>query len=139
VRRTPAVFRGWGFCALCGLCCRDTEMPLTPGDVERLEALGYRRDEFSLMKGGVRVLRNVDGRCYFYEEGRGCRIYPYRPLGCAVYPVVYDEERGRAVVDGYCPMAPLTPERWVREAEPVLRLVLGELGLGKRDKPGRRI
>ncbi len=126
--------RGWAFCATCGLCCRDTEMPLTPRDVERIEALGYGREEFSVERGGVRYLRNVDGKCFFYEDGRGCRIYPYRPLGCSVYPVVLDAEEGRPVADPYCPMAPLVPERWLREAEPVLRLVLRQAGLGKRDK-----
>jgi len=114
-------------------------MPLTEEDVERIEALGYRREEFSVVMGGVMVLRNVDGHCFFYDEGRGCRIYPYRPLGCSLYPVVYDVDSGEAVVDDYCPLAPLVPRRWLAEAEPILRLVVSRLGAGKRDKGEARV
>ena len=88
----------------CEKCCYNTHMTLTPRDVERLEALGYKLEEFAVCEEGVCRLRNVDGHCYFLEPGRGCRVYRARPLGCRLYPVVCVEGEGLAV-DAVCPLA----------------------------------
>lgn len=90
----------------CALCCYNTEMPLTEDDIRRLEALGYRREEFAV-KGpdGVWRLRNVNRHCYFLDPATGaCRVYPWRPEGCRLYPLVYDPSTGEVVVDAECPM-----------------------------------
>lgn len=92
-------------CLSCGECCRNTEMILVEEDVRRLERLGFSAEAFSERRGGFLRLKNVDGRCVFYDAKSGkCLVYPYRPLGCRVYPLVFDEERG-AVLDEDCPLA----------------------------------
>ncbi len=75
-------------------------MPLTEEDIRRIESLGYRREEFSISNGIVR-LRNVNGKCYFLDDGNRCRIYEHRPEGCRLYPAVFDGEK--VVVDRVCP------------------------------------
>lgn len=47
-------------------------------------------------------MKNVSGRCVFLSE-RGCVIYPNRPEGCRLYPLIYDEGVQRAVIDPLCP------------------------------------
>ncbi|MBL7118814.1 YkgJ family cysteine cluster protein [Candidatus Bathyarchaeota archaeon] len=93
-------------CSHCGLCCQDTEMELSDRDVKRLERLGYSLDEFSTSsEDSPRQLRNVDGHCFFYDApSRSCRVYPHRPFGCRVYPVVYIVGEG-IDVDSLCPMS----------------------------------
>ncbi len=88
----------------CEKCCYNTHMTLTKRDIERLEALGYRREDFAVCEGGSCRLRNVNGHCYFLEPGRGCKVYNARPLGCRLYPVVCVEAEGLAV-DALCPLA----------------------------------
>ncbi len=51
---------------------------------------------------GLIVLRNEHHRCVFHD-GVGCTIYPVRPAGCRLYPVVFAEYSGRATLDGLCP------------------------------------
>ncbi len=99
-------------CNKCGECCEMTEMPLSVGDIERLEALGYRREKFTVKdREGLRRLRNIDERCYFYDPvKRRCRVYRHRPLGCYLYPVIYDSDKGISI-DNYCPMAHTVTQR----------------------------
>lgn len=86
----------------CHECCKETEMQLSEKDIRKIEAIGFSRDEFSIVIDGVRVLKNVDGSCFFLKDGK-CSIYPHRPLGCRIYPVVYDVENRRAVKHDFCP------------------------------------
>ncbi|TFF84440.1 YkgJ family cysteine cluster protein [Candidatus Thorarchaeota archaeon] len=80
-------------------------MTLTQKDIERIEGLGYSRDDFVVQaEDGFLELRNIDGLCFFYDpENRECRIYVNRPEGCRYYPVVYDAQERRCVVDRDCP------------------------------------
>ena len=87
----------------CVKCCIATQMPLSERDIERLERLGYRREEFATRVEGEWRLRNINGRCYFLDPERGCRVYQQRPLGCRLYPAVCVEGEGIAV-DAYCPL-----------------------------------
>ncbi len=75
-------------------------MPLTNEDVQRIEQLGYRKEEFTVVVNGIRRLRNVNGRCFFLENGK-CKIYNNRPVGCRLYPAVFDGKD--VVVDRICP------------------------------------
>jgi Fe-S-cluster containining protein len=86
----------------CVACCLETEMPLTEADVERIEKLGFERDEFTLKVGGETRLRNRRGRCFFLEEGV-CRVYASRPDGCRIYPLIYDVDAHRFIFDSVCP------------------------------------
>ena len=90
----------------CAQCCYGTEMVLTLEDIERITAAGYRLEEFAEYRGGFVRLRNVDGHCVFLDPATGrCRIYPVRPLGCRLYPLVYDPVRDEVLVDDLCPRA----------------------------------
>ena len=93
------------YCSHCGLCCEKTEMLLSDADVERLERMGYERQEFVRFdRHGFVRLRNRRGFCVFYDVERcRCKIYRHRPLGCRVYPVIFSEQEG-IVLDNLCPM-----------------------------------
>jgi len=77
-------------------------MPLSRVDVARIVAAGHRAAGFAQGHGNRRTLRNVDGRCVFLKGGL-CSVYPVRPEGCRLYPLVYDEARGRPALDACCP------------------------------------
>ncbi|MFP3282578.1 MAG: YkgJ family cysteine cluster protein [Nitrososphaeria archaeon] len=88
----------------CHSCCVRTEMPLTMRDVERLESLGYRREDFTRHVDGVLVLATKDsGDCFFLGEDGLCTVYERRPDGCRIYPLVWSAERGAAILDPDCP------------------------------------
>ena len=76
-------------------------MPLSRIDIERISRQGYRFKDFVKHKRGRR-LENRDGRCVFLGDD-GCIIYSFRPEGCRLYPLVYDEYDGKFVVHGLCP------------------------------------
>lgn len=102
------------FCKRCLRCCYGTDIILLREDVESLERLGYRG--FYEVRGGFRRLRNVGGRCFFLDLGvGGCLVYSSRPLGCRVYPLIYDEGVG-VTVDSECPIAGKLPRRWIEAA-----------------------
>ncbi len=78
-------------------------MELSEADVERLEGLGLRREEFSVEgPDSILRLRNVDGHCCFLVKAEArCRVYQHRPRGCAIYPVNITDD-GEIVVDEAC-------------------------------------
>ena len=125
---TPTIWRARPLCLSCGACCEETEMILTPSDVRRLEALGYKREEFAVPRGGFYRLRNVKGRCYFLRGGR-CAIYEYRPIGCSMYPIVINVERGDVELDEECPIAGETTDSELERAREYAKRVLSELGI----------
>lgn len=86
----------------CVKCCVETEMLLLEEDVERIRRMGFEHEYFVVSRDGWLYLRNVDGMCVF-NDGRKCLIYEKRPLGCKLYPLVYDEDYGIITLDEYCP------------------------------------
>ncbi len=84
----------------CSLCCHETEMTLSGADMTEIEKRGHK--DFSIIKNGYTYIRNVDGMCIFLKGGL-CSIYEYRPLGCRFYPVIFDEQDERAILDDFCP------------------------------------
>jgi Fe-S-cluster containining protein len=80
-------------------------MPLSKEDVERLEKLGFSREDFTVTGGdGLTRLRNVGDWCYFYDpEEKKCQVYEDRPLGCFIYPVIYSNDDG-VITDEICLM-----------------------------------
>ena len=86
----------------CIKCCLDTKMPLSNSDIVRIRSLGFPEDFFVLKKNVNRRLRNLSGRCVFHN-GQRCTIYNCRPEGCQIYPVVFSDDVGEAVLDSYCP------------------------------------
>jgi Fe-S-cluster containining protein len=77
-------------------------MPLSRVDVARISAAGHRSADFAQGHGNRRTLRNVEGHCVFLSDGL-CTVYPIRPEGCRLYPLVYDEALGRPTLDACCP------------------------------------
>jgi len=102
-------------------------MELSSEDIERLEEMGYRLEEFAVVDDGVTRLRNVDGYCYFYSRAdKKCRIYKDRPLGCYLYPVVYLANEG-AMVDELCPMGQTISEQELRTKGKILDKLLKKI------------
>jgi len=77
-------------------------MPLTRIDIERISRQGYRFKDFVVKRRRERRLKNRDGRCVFLGDN-GCIIYSFRPEGCRLYPLIYNENDGKGVVHDFCP------------------------------------
>ncbi|MEM1553965.1 MAG: YkgJ family cysteine cluster protein [Thermoproteota archaeon] len=86
----------------CVKCCVETEMLLLEEDVERIMRTGFEYEYFVVNRDGWLYLKNVKGMCVF-NDGEKCLIYENRPLGCRLYPLVYDEDQGIITLDEYCP------------------------------------
>ncbi|MCW4006099.1 MAG: YkgJ family cysteine cluster protein [Candidatus Bathyarchaeota archaeon] len=90
-------------CTRCGVCCTKTQMLLSNEDISRLESLGYPKSSFVRFdKDSYAILKNRKGYCVFYDPQKmQCNIYPNRPAGCRVYPVICDEDNS-IIVDHIC-------------------------------------
>jgi len=86
----------------CFRCCINTDMILLTDDIERIKRIGYDPSYFCVMIDGYYRLTNKDGRCIFHD-GRLCRIYKDRPIGCRLYPIVYQSDTGKVIKDEECP------------------------------------
>ena len=116
----------------CGKCCHNTEMPLLISDILRIEALGFKREYFVVYRNGVPRLRNVNGRCVFLSGNNACTIYRHRPLGCRLYPLVYDVSSNRVVIDDLCPKRDEIKKKVLPHHRRCLLELLKELGVFKR-------
>ena len=86
----------------CVKCCIETHMPLTRFDIERILKQGYKIKDFVVKRKRERQLKNVNSRCVFLGDN-GCKIYSFRPEGCRLYPLVYNENKGKGVIHDFCP------------------------------------
>jgi Fe-S-cluster containining protein len=86
----------------CVKCCLNTEMLLSSSDIRQIRSLGFSENFFIVKRNGKRQLKNSAGRCIFHN-GRRCTIYDDRPEGCRLYPIIFREDTGEAVLDSYCP------------------------------------
>ena len=112
----------------CGKCCYDTKMPLTRSGIERIKKLGFPEEYFVDRRGRIPRLKNVDGHCVFLDpESNACTIYPDRPEGCRLYPLVYDVESDRVVVDPLCPKANSIPQKLIKELSGALLSLIDRL------------
>ncbi|MCW4020175.1 MAG: YkgJ family cysteine cluster protein [Candidatus Bathyarchaeota archaeon] len=93
---TPCVKHG------CTLCCIETRMPLSHLDIDRILKLDYPLEHFASKTDEGYRLKNQSGRCIFLTEDK-CKIYAHRPEGCRLYPLVYDMNTRKAVLDELCP------------------------------------
>jgi len=87
----------------CLRCCTDTNMVLTKQDVDMIHALGYPVDFFTSEQDGWIRLKNSDHHCVFHT-GDSCSIYEKRPVGCRLYPIVYNNDEKRVLLDTDCPL-----------------------------------
>jgi Fe-S-cluster containining protein len=130
-------------CARCArhtrTCCQDTQIYVTPGDVERIAARTGRRDfyEFRLPDdpiyldnaddplwalhvfredGTRRILKHEpNGDCTFLGE-QGCTLpIEARPLICRLYPFDYNAEGIKPVLARGCPLELLLPGQLLLE------------------------
>lgn len=85
----------------CFKCCINTEMLLSLIDIKKIKERGFKEESFLIKKDGWLKLRNKHGKCVFLKNGE-CSIYEFRPLGCKLYPLIYDENKG-PVIDELCP------------------------------------
>lgn len=80
-------------------------MPLTDDDIDRLLALGHKRDDFVTYSDDETAqlkVREEQGKpCFFLRDNR-CSVYGSRPTGCRIYPLVLNE-RAKVVRDEDCP------------------------------------
>ncbi len=112
-------------CLRCGICCIETEMLLSKKDIERLEKKGYISTFFVRFDNkGYARLRNQRGHCVFYDpKKKDCRVRSYRPSGCRIYPVIYDEAKG-IIIDTICPShKTVTKKQKARRGKRVLQLL----------------
>ena len=124
-------------CLRCGVCCTETEMLLSAKDIECLESRGYDRIFFVRFDSeGYATLRNFHGYCIFYDvEKRICKVRANRPLGCRIYPVIYDEDKG-ITVDTSCPSHnSVTDKQKAEKGEKVLKLLKKIDAEAKRRRP----
>lgn len=77
-------------------------MPLSIEDINRITELGFPKDFFVVKRNGWLQLKNYHNRCVFHN-GKICSIYPNRPEGCKLYPIIYDMDAGCAIFDSECP------------------------------------
>ncbi|WP_461866473.1 YkgJ family cysteine cluster protein [Thermococcus sp.] len=114
----------------CGKCCMELDIPLRDEDIARIEELGYNAWEFvdyeKMFYRGDKFLgyalkkRPFDNACIFLDENKKCKIYPYRPRACRLYPFILIKHGPTLEVyireDDFCPGInhpngePITPE-----------------------------
>ncbi len=94
-------------CLSCGKCCYNTEMELSKQDVNRIEdqnTMGLRREDFCFETDGFLILKNIDNHCIFLDPDTNlCKIYLFRPTGCKFYPLIFNQEKNKCVIDEDCP------------------------------------
>ncbi len=79
-------------------------MSLTEADLQRIEQAGRGSEAYCFQDPqGYQRLHNVDGRCFFLDpESSSCTIYPYRPEGCVLYPLIYYTDCRETGLDEFC-------------------------------------
>ena len=95
-------------CQDCGICCLETEMFLSNSDIKRIlkkYSDFYEIKNFAkLTKYGFYQLRNINHHCFFFDpETKKCKIYDVRPKGCRFYPLIYNLEFKKCILDKLCP------------------------------------
>ena len=132
-------------CAGEGNCCKKLYLILQLADIRRiaketgmhprrfvrLVRLGefietdHSEDAVITLKRGQCIMctRRRRGWCLFFT-GRGCEVYPFRPLHCSIYPVNYRYVGGRTLIahnrEKWCraKFGPLIPaDRYIEMAD----------------------
>lgn len=95
-------------CYDCGKCCLETEMLLSKKDINLIlerSSIYYRDIEFTKKtKEGNFQLKNMNGHCVFFDAVlKVCKIYEIRPQGCRFYPMIYEINNEKCIIDKDCP------------------------------------
>ena len=99
-------------CKDCGKCCLETEMPLSNDDINLIienSSNNLKQEDFTVKDNeDYFQLKNIDGHCFFLDKSsKKCKIYVNRPRGCNFYPLVYDYDKNKCVLDDECPRTSL--------------------------------
>ena len=78
-------------------------MSLTSADVQRLEGRGLHDVCREDAEGVLRLATTADGHCIFLSDAGECTVYPDRPEGCVLYPLIYYTHCGEVGLDEFCP------------------------------------
>jgi len=79
-------------------------MMLSQKDIENITSLEHNQDDFCFLDiDGYYKLRNIDGQCFFLKDNK-CIIYSHRPQGCRFYPIIFDQNQNKAILDDDCPL-----------------------------------
>jgi Fe-S-cluster containining protein len=63
--------------------------------------MGYYDVYFVTEDRGLKVMRKLDGKCIFFQNGE-CEVYERRPNRCKFYPMTFDGDRKCATVQEDC-------------------------------------
>jgi uncharacterized protein len=124
-------------CAInkCDVCCCNTEMPLTNGDMKRILDLGHR--DFYRKRRGEHILKNIDHRCFFLLGDGRCTIYEDRPEGCRFYPFILG--KGGVVMDEDCPQREVFQPRFAQWIEDGLMELVSRLEEERAKRLGKKV
>ena len=103
-------------CQRCGDCCRGWNVPVTPGERERLESLDWHGRHEALVdrspavrvRGPNRVLerlaRRDDDACIYLGDDDECLLHAHfgaeaKPVACSMYPFSFRAIGDRVMVD----------------------------------------
>jgi Fe-S-cluster containining protein len=115
-------------CRRCGKCCLPNRCnPDNPGifvDDSDLELISKKTNHnLKSLRGIAKVndnpvytmgARYFPQPCLFFNKTeRGCKIYPYRPFVCTIFPILYDND-GEFIVDLWCDYGKDIYREWVR-------------------------
>ena len=95
-------------CNECGICCYNTEMILSESDIKLILTKSYipnlkESDFITKNNGTFYKLKNINNYCYFFEiTSKKCKIYDIRPQGCRFYPMIYDQDKEKCILDNDC-------------------------------------
>jgi len=111
----------------CHHCCMNTSMVLSEEDIQRIEARGYEQSDFCVENDGWMQLRNTEGHCLFLKNNL-CTIYSFRPQGCILYPLIFDNETQEVIYDIDCPHPQHFPmqSKQIRQVIKLVTTILNE-------------
>ena len=156
IRHLP-VFQNWD-CHVCGSCCKEYLVSITPEDKARIEAQSWQGDE---ILGGRPLFRKTgpfwarrdvlnhreDGSCVFLSEAGRCRIherfgYTTKPLPCRLFPFILVPvgDHWRVGMRFACPSTAANKGRSVPQHLEALRDFANELAVreGLDKAPGKQ-
>ncbi len=156
IRHLP-VFQNWD-CHVCGNCCKEYIVTITPEERARIEQQPWEGDE---VVGGHPLFRKVgpywarrdqlnlrpDGSCVFLSESGRCRIherfgYAAKPLPCRLFPFVLVPlgDHWRVGMRFACPSTAANKGRNIPQHSDALREFANELALreGLDKTPGKQ-
>jgi len=78
-------------CDQCGRCCTKWKITLNIDDIKKLEKLGYKRDYFAEVSGGLPQFKQIKKRCIFLDKDNLCIIqkkhgFKHKPEVCKDFP-----------------------------------------------------